>query len=552
MKGLAGQGCKHMHIDVITEYEDFLALKETWNSLYEKDPDAQFFLSWTFLSTYIRRYEGGWFILAARLGPKGSPYVALLPLRMRTRMSKKTGQFHNEINMAGNYAADYTGIICAPEFADRAIPALAKHLRKMHWTKLHLENLRMSERRLRLFLKNLADERLDIRKMTRVNKVDNVNNCKCPSLDLPESWDAYLEQKLGSNTRQKFRRFLRRVESSDEFRITHADASTIDRDIGILLEFWRVKWTPRKGNLVPGLLKSNRTLFKNAFASGTLFLPILWHGDKPLCALAFFVDPVKRAMLFHMTGRDETADVIPSGMVLHAYCIRRAIEQGFRTYDFLRGDEPYKYTFAAKDTVINCVLVQTKTGRNLGERLDSRSVGTVFRQATEFHTANQLDKAEAAYRQILKVNPTHASTLYVLGQLQSTKGDHWEAAKTYEALAAVAPTSGRCGPGWPVLIRLSIAIQRPPSAFRKALELKPGLAQAQDGLGRSPWSSFNGQEGGPRPERVATTFRRLRRSGPFCQRYRCNCRNSSRKSSPTSLRKTQRNQFCWPVSVPRL
>ena len=147
-----------MLLDVITEYDDFLALKETWNSLYQKDPEAQFFLSWTFLSTYIRGYEGTWFILAARLGPKGSPYVALLPLRLITRMSKKTGQFHNEINMAGSYAADYTGIICAPEFADRAIPAFAKHLRNMHWTKLHLENLRMSERRLRLFLRHLADE----------------------------------------------------------------------------------------------------------------------------------------------------------------------------------------------------------------------------------------------------------------------------------------------------------------------------------------------------------------------------------------------------------
>ena len=153
-------------------------------SLYEKDPEAQFFMSWTFLSTYIRRYEGGWFILAARLG-EGTPYVALLPLRMRTRMNKKTGQSHNEINMAGNYAADYTGIVCAPEFVDRADPSLAKHLRRMNWAKLHLENLRMSERRLACFLKNLADERLDIRKMTRVNKVDGIDNCTCPSLDLP-------------------------------------------------------------------------------------------------------------------------------------------------------------------------------------------------------------------------------------------------------------------------------------------------------------------------------------------------------------------------------
>ena len=321
--------------------------------------------------------------------------------------------------------------------------------------------------------------------MTRVNKTDNVNNCKCPSLDLPESWELYLQEKVGSNTRQKFRRFLRRVENSDEFRITHADASTINRHIGILLELWKVKWAARKGNLLPGLLKSNRTLFKNAFESGALFLPILWHGDRPLCALAFFVDTTKKAMLFDMAGRDETADIIPSGIVLHAYCIRRAIQQGFRTYDLLRGDEPYKYSFGAKDTAINCVLVQTKTGRNLGERLDIRSVSTVFRQATAVLAASQLTKAETAYRQILQVNPAHATTLYMLGQLLSTKGDHWQAAKTYEALAAVAPTSVKV---WSRLARTYQALDRhseAAGAFRKALKLKPGFALAQSGLGQS-------------------------------------------------------------------
>jgi tetratricopeptide (TPR) repeat protein len=186
-----------------------------------------------------------------------------------------------------------------------------------------------------------------------------------------------------------------------------------------------------------------------------------------------------------MAGRDETADIIPSGIVLHAYCIRRAIQQGFRTYDLLRGDEPYKYSFGAKDTAINCVLVQTKTGRNLGERLDIRSVSTVFRQATAFLAASQLTKAEAAYRQILQVNPTHATTLYMLGQLLSTKGDHWEAAKTYEALAAVAPTSVKV---WSRLARTYQALDRhseAAGAFRNALKLKPGFALAQSGLGQS-------------------------------------------------------------------
>ncbi|TIX38767.1 MAG: GNAT family N-acetyltransferase, partial [Mesorhizobium sp.] len=69
---------------------------------------------------------------------------------------------------------------------------------------------------------------------------------------------------------------------------------------------------------------------------------------------------------------------IPSGLVLHGYCIRRAIEQGFRSYDFLRGNEAYKYSYGVEETAIHCVLVKTRTGRNLGDRLDPRSVGSVL------------------------------------------------------------------------------------------------------------------------------------------------------------------------------
>ncbi|RWE30095.1 GNAT family N-acetyltransferase [Mesorhizobium sp.] len=474
-----------MHIDVITTREALDGLKQNWDDLYEKDPEAQFFLSWTFISSYVRRYEGAWSVLAARQGPQGAPYVALLPLRLRTRLNKKTGFCHNEINMAGNYAADYAGIVCAPAFASRAIPALAGHLLKMNWAKLHLENLRMSEKRRRLLLTNLADARLTSQRVSRVNKTDNVDNCICPAIDLPDDWDTYLEQKTSSNTRQKIRRFLRKLDRSEEFRITHADTSTIDRDIGIILEMWRIKWAPRKGNLLPGLMRSNRILFKDAFESGTLFLPILWQGDKPLGGLAFLVDPVKKAMLFHLAGRDETANDVPSGLILHGYCIRRAIELGFRSYDFLRGNEPYKYSYGVDETAIHCVLVKTRTGRNLGDRLDARSIGSVLEQATKSHEAGNFTNAEIGYRQILEVDPRHARTLYGLGQLLGARGDHWSAADTFQSLVAIAPRSVKA---WS---RLAIEFQAlgrhadAAEAFRKVLELDPELPGAQYGLGRS-------------------------------------------------------------------
>ena len=363
-----------MFVDLIAEQSEIVRLRERWDQLYESDSEAHYFLSWAFISTYMQRFEGASFVLAARAGPEGSPYVAFLPLRLRTRLDKRTGRVHNEINMAGNYAADYTGILCAPEHASRAVAALAKHLKTMNWAKLHLENLRMSERRLRLFLNALMDDRFTTQKQRRVNEVDGTDNTICPYIDLPDSWDRYLSTSVSSNTRQKLRRLLRTVEGSDEFRITVADASTVKRDIEILLGFWRAKWSTRKGQRIPTLLKSNRMLFESAFASDVLFLAILWHRDRPLGALAFFVDKVKRTMLFHMAGRDETSDLIPSGLVLHAYCIRRAIELGFRTYDFLRGNEAYKYSFGASETVISS-LPRADQKRAKSQRTDRCQIG---------------------------------------------------------------------------------------------------------------------------------------------------------------------------------
>ena len=37
--------------------------------------------------------------------------------------------------------------------------------------------------------------------------------------------------------------------------------------------------------------------------------------------------------------------MLAPGIVLLAHVVRDAIERGFPTFDFLRGEEPYKYAF---------------------------------------------------------------------------------------------------------------------------------------------------------------------------------------------------------------
>lgn len=486
-----GMGAQ-MQVDVITEIEELDKLHADWDRLYQDDPEAQFFVSWNWLVPYMRHFKGNWFVLAARPEAPDAPYVAILPLRMRTRMSK-TGLFFNEINMAGNNAADYTGAICAPEHAEKALQAFGRHVAQMGWSRLNLENLRMSRERIFAFIGQFSRDVFALSEFRRVNAADNVDNCRCFAATLPESFDTYLDDVLGTNTRQKLRRFLRKV-ASGELRITRADASTYEHDIEKLLEMWRIKWGARKGDRLQGIMNTNRRVLRDSFKAGTLFLPMLWQGERLLGMLAVFVDPVKKTLLFFMAGRDEEVHSIPVGLILHGHCIKLAIENGFTTYDFLRGDEPYKFAFGVTESRVNCAAIYTRNGSNVGDRLDPRSLDTVFLEVTKLHQAGQLARAENGYRQILASDPLHARALYGIGQLLAAKGDHRGALEHLVTLVSIDPGSfkvwHRLGCELQALSRHEGAV----NAFRQAHALAPDFAPARFALAKSLAALERGDE----------------------------------------------------------
>jgi CelD/BcsL family acetyltransferase involved in cellulose biosynthesis len=409
-----------MIVDVIDNFEDFKKVNDNWDCVYDADPEAQFFLSWTWLSEWLLTVRRHWFILAAKPAADAS-YVAFLPLRLRTKLKPGSG-FFNEISMAGNSGADYTGLLCLRGSQYQAIPALARFLKTLNWTRLRLDNIRISEERLRLLLAHFPERAFTIAKAERTNKADHVDNCICPLLNLPDDWDGYLSA-LSANTRQKIRRFLRMVENDNKFRITHAQADTLERDVDTLLKFWSARWGLRKGDRLNAMLASSRTILHRCFDNGCLFLPILWHEEAALAALAIYVDRCKASLLFFMGGRDESVQSPPPGLILHAHSIRYAIANGFSSYDFLRGNEAYKYSFGAEERRIHCLVIGTKTGRNLGETLAPRSLPAVLQHAAELHRRGNLAEAERGYRQILAVEPAHQAALQGLNRVRVSKSD---------------------------------------------------------------------------------------------------------------------------------
>jgi CelD/BcsL family acetyltransferase involved in cellulose biosynthesis len=365
-----------MRVEVVTSLQGLEGLRRDWEAVYASDPEAQFFLSWSWMSGRLRSLGTSWLVLAVRPASDPSACVAFLPLSVHGIRAE--GGSSCELRTAGSPVADYTGFVCRPDHEQDALTALAVALLRLRqrvpWDGLRLAGLRASAPRLQAFLSPLIRAGLEPR-ARRADNGDGIDQAVCPYVPLPGSWDGYLSTAIGAGTRQKIRRFLRRIEASDDLAFRVATPETMEADIEALLGFWRGQWSERKGGRAERISLQTSAMLRRASESGDLFLPTLQRRGVAVGALAILLDPAKRSCLFYIGGRDLSFAEVPAGFCLHAFAIRHAIGHGFTRYDFLRGDEPYKFLFGAQRDAISTIVVRRRpaTRRAIQQGLDPKS-----------------------------------------------------------------------------------------------------------------------------------------------------------------------------------
>ena len=96
----------------------------------------------------------------------------------------------------------------------------------------------------------------------------------------------------------------------------------------------------------------------------------------------------------------------------------------------------------------------------------------------------RLRDAEVAYRAALKLNPTNANALHLLGTLAFQVGKYEIAVQFIQRALKISPTSAHfynnCGPALRALGRFEEAVD----CYRKAMELQPSLPQVWYNLGK--------------------------------------------------------------------
>ncbi len=326
----------------ITYYDDpsvFETLAPEWNALVQHSIADSVFNTVEWLSSWWAAYQPGelWVVTIREGDREDDRLLAIAPWFIDT-----TNPEERVLRIVGCFeVTDYLDCIIDRDCTEPLYELLAEQLaeNRDRFDRICLCNLpevSPTYTRLTSYLQQHGF-------ITRV-EVEEV----CPVIPLPESWDAYLEQ-LDKRNRHELRRKLRRAGGADVIDWYIVDEShDLQAELGYFLELMADS-APDKARFLED--SNNTTFFKRVMPlmaeKGWLHLIFLTiNGERAATYLNF--DYNKRMMVYN-SGLSQKYSTWSAGIILLAKHIRYAIENGYTDYDFLRGNEEYKYRMGGID-----------------------------------------------------------------------------------------------------------------------------------------------------------------------------------------------------------
>ncbi|MGD8626716.1 MAG: GNAT family N-acetyltransferase, partial [Anaerolineae bacterium] len=177
----------------------------------------------------------------------------------------------------------------------------------------------------------------------------------CPIVALPDTWDAYL-MSLDKKQRHEVRRKLRKAKGSGaEFYIVGAEHD-LQAEMEAFIDLHQASAPEKDAFMDPQMQGFFLEVAQVLQDQGWLQLAFVEiRGEKSASLLNF---DYGNSILVYNSGYDPMKfRHLSPGIVVTARSIEQAISLGRDKFDFLRGDEEYKYRFGAQDTEVRRLLL---------------------------------------------------------------------------------------------------------------------------------------------------------------------------------------------------
>jgi CelD/BcsL family acetyltransferase involved in cellulose biosynthesis len=337
-----------MQIKLIQSLAELDGLAAEWNELALQNHVVSPFLQLEFQRAWWHLKGGGeWkktdlFILAG-YGDSGE-LVGIAPLfRSGEEGSQKL------LFIGSHEIADFLDIICAQSNLQTFISAIIDFLLRdanTQWESLDLWNL-LAESKSIDTLQNISAE--------RGLEFSNELLESSPIIALPKSFDDYLESlsgRDGKEMRRKLRKAARYPLPIDLEILGQND----DYEQGVNDFFALMAMEKHKAEFLQGEMREQmQSIGQAAFAGGWGQLAFLRVGEQRLAAY-FNFDYANRIWAYNSGFNPEHSELSP-GLLLTAKMVEWCIENGRETFDFMRGDEDYKYRVGGLDRYVQRVRI---------------------------------------------------------------------------------------------------------------------------------------------------------------------------------------------------
>jgi len=313
-------------------------LRRDWSDLVDADPAATFFHTPRYLKLYWEEFgqDAGLLLAFAEDDDRCVGAVAFERLGRTLRF------------LGGTEVTDYMGPVAAPGTEDRVAKELVHAVAsRRDWDDADLRGLPEDSPWLPRLADAAAAEGL---------AVEVAPDAVAPFLELPGTYEDYLAA-LPGKLRHEIRRKARRLDGElGGHALILATEESLVEDLGAFVAMHRSSAGPKGKFMVPGMEIFFRRLAETFLPEGTFRLAFLEAGRVRMAgAIAFaFGD---RIYLYN-SAFDRARRGLAPGMVLVADLIERAVAEGFRAFDLLKGDLAYKYRFGARPRPMARLVVE--------------------------------------------------------------------------------------------------------------------------------------------------------------------------------------------------
>lgn len=317
----------------------FEELRLDWNDLLSRAPIDCVFYTWEWHKTWWEAYQPGELLVLAC--SEDDNLLGIAPLFVTESPAGRTAQIIGCVDVT-----DYLDFIVDAARMQDVFAAFADYLSSI---RDRLDALDLCNIPQESPTHGILPELLRQRGFETLVEQQEV----CPVIELPDAWSDYLLM-LDKKQRHELRRKLRRIHGIDsdiDWYIVngcHDLDSEVDRFVDLMAAS-----DPDKQEFLQddGNLRFFKQIVPLAQERGWLQMNFLTVDDERIAGYFNFIYG-NRVLVYNSGLNHHRYGELSPGIVLLAYNIQFAIENGYRHYDFLRGDESYKYRMGGRDTAV--------------------------------------------------------------------------------------------------------------------------------------------------------------------------------------------------------